>query len=137
MSLSLESISGAFGARTPVGGAGAMSERQRSFAGLLAQEGVGATAAPVRSAERAREAASQLVAITFVQPILAQIRASDGAAEPFKATPAEKQFGALLDAELAQRVTQAARFPLVDRVARDLLRQSEAIEHTGTIGATA
>ncbi|TVQ63831.1 MAG: hypothetical protein EA378_00895 [Phycisphaerales bacterium] len=115
------------GARTGAATHG-VADRQRSFAGILAtdqrlQGGVGGDAK-----SRAREAAEQLVSITFVQPILAQMRASEGAAAPFKPTPGEKQFGALLDAELAQQVTKAARFSLVDRVAQDLLRQSSALE---------
>lgn len=104
-----------------------VADRQRSFAGLLATDQRLAGGAP-DGKTRAREAAEQLVSITFVQPILAQMRASEGAAAPFKPSSAEKQFGALLDAELAQQVTRAARFPLVERVARDLLRQSSALE---------
>jgi hypothetical protein len=35
-------------------------------------------------------------------------------------------FGPLLDEEIAVRISRAERFPLVDRLARDLLRQGSA-----------
>lgn len=73
--------------------------------------------------ERAREAAADFVSQTLVLPVLAQMREMNDAAEPFKPTQAEKQFGALLDARLAKDITRASGFPLVDRLARDLLRQ--------------
>lgn len=73
---------------------------------------------------RARSAAEQLVAITFVQPILAQVREAKDAAPPFAPTEAEKQFGALMDARVAQEIVGGARLPLVERLARDLLARS-------------
>jgi hypothetical protein len=72
--------------------------------------------------QRAREGAEQLVAQTFVLPLLKQLRESDRTAPPFAPTQAEKQFRALMDAELAQQLVRAGRFGLVERVARDLLK---------------
>ncbi|HYE03711.1 MAG TPA: hypothetical protein VD963_10815 [Phycisphaerales bacterium] len=102
----------------------ALAGRQQDFAGLLAR------AEPLRARgdapERARAAAEDLVAITFVQPLLKELRESNRAAPPFAPGPAEKQFRAFADAELARRIASASRFPLVDAVARRVLRGAEA-----------
>lgn len=84
------------------------------FGGALAR------AEGAASEEQAREAAEQLVSLVLVEPILAAVRESSQAAPPFAPTSGEKQFRAMLDAELAQEITRAARFPLVERLARDL-----------------
>lgn len=100
-----------------------LADAQETFARTLnrAREG-----APEGREARAQEAAEELVAITFVQPILAQLRETNNAAAPFGPTPAEKQFGSLQDARLAQDIVRASRFPLVDRLARNMLNKSEA-----------
>lgn len=99
-------------------------DTQRSFASILGR----ATAAPPESRltdeGRAREAAEQLVTQTFVVPMLKQLRETNTAAAPFAPTQAERQFRALADADLAQRIVKAARFPLVERLARDLLKRA-------------
>jgi hypothetical protein len=71
---------------------------------------------------KAREAAEKLISTTLVEPILKQLRETNNAAPPFGPTPAEKQFGSLLDHRLSQDIVRSANFPIVDRVARDLLR---------------
>lgn len=73
--------------------------------------------------ERARTAAEQLVAITFVRPILEEMRRSNNAAPPFGPSSGEKLFRSFLDAKLADEITRSAQFPLVDRIARDLARE--------------
>lgn len=98
--------------------------RQRSFAGVLGRELAGGGAARQTPEQRARATAEQLVAVTFIQPLLKQLRETNHAAPPFGPTQAERQFGALADADLAQQVTRAAHFPLVDRLAQDLLIRS-------------
>lgn len=98
---------------------------QRSFS-----EALGAAARSDALGERlnrpehakAREAAEKLISTTLVEPILKQLRETNNAAPPFGATPAEKQFGSLLDHRLSQDIVRSANFPIVDRVARDLLR---------------
>jgi hypothetical protein len=100
-------------------------DAQRSFS-----EALGAAARSDAIGERlnrpeeakAREAAEKLISTTLVEPILKQLRDSNNAAPPFGATPAEKQFGSLLDHRLSQDIVKSANFPIVDRVARDLLR---------------
>lgn len=101
-------------------------DAQRSFAGVLSRAHHRADAANAGPEQRAREGAESLVSLAFVQPMLKEFRESNNAAAPFAPTQAEKQFRALMDAELAQRIVRAADFPLVERLARDLLRNSSA-----------
>jgi Rod binding domain-containing protein len=107
--------------------AGSLLEHQRSFASALGRDNhvVGAGAEPAR--DKARTAAEQLVALAFVQPMLKQMRETSHAAPPFAPTPAERQFGALMDADLAQGIVRAWRFPLVDALAHDLLTRMDRV----------
>jgi hypothetical protein len=111
-----------------------LRDDQRSFAAVLGRTGVGplgsgpslrkASSRAGSAPEKAREAAEQLVAIGLVQPVLKELRESNRASPPFAPSQGERQFRALLDAELAQRIVRAARFPLVERLARELLTGS-------------
>ncbi len=96
-----------------------LASAQNQFAGVLnrARE-----KAPESSESAARDAAEQLVAITLVQPLLAQLRETNNAAPPFAPTPAEKQFASLQDARVAQDIVRGSRFPLVDQLARSMLK---------------
>jgi Rod binding domain-containing protein len=95
-----------------------LSEAQRSFAGVLARAAREPSATPESAA---RESAEQLVSVAFVQPMLKLVRDTNRAAPPWAPTPGEKMFGGLADAELAQRLVHASRFPIVERLTRDLL----------------
>ncbi len=99
--------------------AGTETTAQRSFAEILSIADRGPLGAGT-SAKDPREVAETFVAVALVQPILAQARESGWAAPPFEPSQAEKQFGALMDAHVAREITRAARFPLVDRLARDM-----------------
>lgn len=90
-----------------------------SFADIMAR----AKAGPSRQ-DQARDAAEQFVALTFVQPALKELRESNQAAPPFAPSEGEKQFRALLDADIARKIVHKAHYGLVDRVARDLLKGS-------------
>lgn len=82
-------------------------------------------AAPGASREdQARDAAQQLVAASLVSPVLASLRQSPWAAAPFAPNQAERTFGQMYDAALAQRLVQSSRWPLVDAVARRMLGAS-------------
>ncbi len=94
--------------------------RQDSFQGVISR----ASGTLDREA-RAREAAEQLVATTFVEPLLKQVREAHKPAPPFTPGPGEKQFRALMDAELAQRIVHASQWPLVERLASDLLKRTQ------------
>ncbi len=78
------------------------------------------------AAEEARTAAEEFVAISLVQPILEQLRETNEAAPPFAPGPAERMFGPILDAEIAQRIVQKSGYDLVDAVARQLLKAQRA-----------
>lgn len=103
-----------------------MLDRQRDFAEVMATAGRRADAGSGTPEARAREAAEQFVAVSLVQPALEQLRETNGAAPPFAPGEAEKQFRALHDATLAREIVRAAHWPLVDRLARDLLRSGAA-----------
>lgn len=103
---------------------------QADFASLIGRDQALHAPAPASPDERytdedhrtARRAAEQFVAIALVQPFLKQVRESSQAAPPFAPGPGEKQFRAMQDAAMSQRLVKAAHFPLVDRLARDLLK---------------
>ncbi|MEX2218492.1 MAG: hypothetical protein WD749_06985 [Phycisphaerales bacterium] len=95
-----------------------LSDSQRTFQYALGRATARTGATP---REQAREAAEQFVAQTFIQPLLNQLRRMEQAAPPFAPGPGEKQFRALMDADLAHRLTAASSFPLVDRVAQQML----------------
>lgn len=103
-------------------GLGKLNEDARAdFSSILAR---GSTVAGETPTDRARRAAQQFVAIALVQPVLKELRESDHTAAPFAPSQAEKQFRTLADAEVAQRIVRAAHFPLVDRLARDMLKKT-------------
>lgn len=106
-------------------GRSGVSERQESFASVLSRADQRPGAKNRTEGEKARDAAEQFVSITFLQPVLKQLRATSLAAEgPFKPTAAEKQFQSLYDAELSQRLVKASNWPLVDRIADDIQKAS-------------
>ncbi len=96
-------------------------QRQRDFASVLARGNGRGSDPNATPEEAARESAQQFVALTLVQPLLKQLRETNNAAPPFAPSEGEKQFQSLLDAQVAQQVVRKTNFPLVDRVARDLL----------------
>lgn len=88
---------------------------------MLARAGTRGAKAP---AAAAREAAEQIVSVTLVQPLLMRLRESNMAAPPLAPSRGERQFQSLMDAHVAQEVVKAANFPLVDELARRLLRDA-------------
>ncbi len=77
-------------------------------------------AEPNERRRAAREAAEQLVATVFVEPILATLHAGNLAVEPFAPGSAERRFTPFLDQQLAQRIVAGANFGLVDRITEQL-----------------
>ncbi len=116
--ISSSQVPGSFGAAQrilPAQAVDPLVERQRTFEAALGQ------ARDLRaSAASPREAAEQLVAVAFVQPLLKMVRDANRSAPPFAPTPGEKMFGQISDVALSQRLVRASRFPLVDRLERDL-----------------
>ncbi len=121
-------IGGARHARAPFAGAAAPAGggvEPGVFRSVMGRAMEGAT-----KEQEARAGAEELVAIALIQPVLAGLRESSQAAEPFAPGPYEKQFGGFVDAEIARRMVKAQNFPLVERVARDLLRMGKTTEGT-------
>jgi Rod binding domain-containing protein len=98
------------GVATPI----AAPRRGENFAQELVRE----TASGDR--QQLRGAAEQLVASSFIQPILAQLRESPFAAGPFAPGLTERQFTPLLDQHLADRIVRGANLPLVDVIVERL-----------------
>lgn len=111
-------LTSAFGASPSASAPGAVG----TFDALL---GRAVDRAPQATTEaEATRTAEALVADIFIKPLLASVRNSSTAPPPFAPTQAEKQFGGMLDATVARDVVHAARLPIVDRLARDLLGAS-------------
>ncbi len=71
-----------------------------------------------RDVSEARRQAEKLTASALIAPVLAQLRENSTAAPPFGPTMAEKRFGPIQDAIVADRLVQASNFPIVDAIAR-------------------
>ena len=73
-----------------------------------------------RSRDEARQAAQDFVALSLIEPIFKELRESNNAAPPFAPNAAEKQFQALLDRELAIKLSRTSNLPLVDKLTDQL-----------------
>jgi hypothetical protein len=75
-----------------------------------------------------RDAAAQLVADALVVPGLSSLHESPlrPATGPFATSSVEKRFAPLLQAELADRITKAAKFNLIDTIVDRFERISHA-----------
>ncbi len=91
---------------------------QAGFAGILSRANETASSHP------ARDAAEKLVAVAFVQPVLAKMRESTQAAPPFQPNQAEKTFRGMLDSSLAQKIVRSTNWPLVQRIEENLDKAS-------------
>lgn len=120
-----ERIAGGFGANGELIPAARtlprLLEDQASFSKVLSRENHRVQVTPEA---KARDAAEQFVSLALLQPIFKQMREAQTAPPPFGASNAEKQFRALMDAEIAQRMVKRANWALVDRVAEGLLKKS-------------
>lgn len=76
--------------------------------------------------DNVRAIAQQLVAAALVQPALASMREGSDAAAPFQPTAAEKRFGPMLDAMLAERIVGASNFELPRVIEQRLLDAANA-----------
>lgn len=107
--------------RATVEASGELGRKQSQFSRLL----VGERAKAV-SEDEATRIARDLVAVSLVQPLLKEWCEAEQSPPPFGPGQAEKQFRAMQDANLAQELTRAQRFPLVERLTRDLRRRASA-----------
>ena len=84
---------------------------------LLEQEG------GERKLKTVREQSRKLVAEAFIAPILAKVRETNQAAEPFGTTDVEKRFGPIFDRAVADAMVRPDRFPMVESVERYMLQR--------------
>lgn len=116
-------------------GRGVLTESQRQFAGILGrmdqprplrpgERNLDANqAASIKTEEQARTAAQQFVAVSLVQPLLSQLRASNAASGVFAPSQGEKQFQAMYDAQIAERIVKASNFGIVDKLTEQLMKR--------------
>lgn len=71
----------------------------------------------------AEQAAEQLVASSFVVPLLAAMRDSPFQTEMFGTTMAERRIGPVFDQMLADRIVQCSNFSLVEGVKTSILEK--------------
>lgn len=117
-------------------GADPLIRRQQDFSSTLMKARSSGSASGTPE-QRAREAAEEFVSVALVQPILGKLRDSNQAAPPFRPTRGEQQFQGLADAQVARQIVRSSHFPLVDRLARDLLRKHEESAATPPVGTEA
>jgi len=96
---------------------------------VVAARGESSAFAGVLSAQKekyqeAKTAAEQLMATTFVAPLLKRVRESNNAAAPFAPTSAEKSLRSLADATLADNIVRKSNWPLVEQLAQRMLSKS-------------
>ena len=89
-------------------------------------------AAKDQDREAVRQAAAQLVSSTFIMPVLQLMHDSSFLEPPFAPSYAEKRFQPLLDQQVADRLTSAARFPLIDVIVERLMGPARTSETTDT-----
>jgi len=80
--------------------------------------------------------AQKLIATTLIKPILADARAARDAPAPWGQTQAEKQFGGLLDNRIADDISKASNFPIAQRIADQILKNSPVVDTQPTPQAT-
>jgi Rod binding domain-containing protein len=102
------------------------SDDQRAFTQVMGQEidRIRGKADPAK----VREAAENFVSIALVQPVFKQLRSTNNTAAPFAPTKAEQQFQSMIDARLAQKMVKSSNWPLVDRLAQDMLKRSQGTQ---------
>ncbi len=89
-------------------------------------------AAQDQDREAVRQAAAQLVSSTFIMPVLQAMHDSPFLEPPFAPGYAEKRFQPLLDQQVADRLTNAARFPLIDVIVERLMGPARPSETPDT-----
>ena len=88
------------------------------------------SASATQDRETVRQAAAQLVSSTFIMPVLQSMHDSPFLKPPFAPSYAEKRFQPLLDQQVADRLTSAARFPLIDVITDRLMGPEKPPEAT-------
>lgn len=98
------------------------AQNQLEFTEILGKQ----TSRQIGKADEAkiREAAESFVAMALVQPVFKQMRASNHAEAPFGPNKAEQQFQSLVDARVARHIVHKTNWPVVERVAQNMLKKA-------------
>lgn len=115
----IDAIASMPGGATGLIGGGAAQPTAAAFSQLLEQAGAGGDRAAVR------DAATKLVSSTFIMPVLETMHESPFLKPPFAPSFAEKRFTPLMDQIIADRITNASSFPIVDAIVDRLLGPPE------------
>lgn len=83
-----------------------------------------------------REAAESFIAVAFVQPIFKQMRSMNQAAAPFGPNKAEQQFQSLMDAQVSRHIVHKSNWPVVERVAQQMLVKAGLAPAPGRLAST-
>jgi len=78
-------------------------------------------------AQRAREAAEQLVASAFILPLLTQLRNDPFKSELLHGGRGEQMFGQQLDTVIADRIVKKSNLPIVDSLYRSITHQPRTV----------
>lgn len=95
-----------------------LPDRQPAFGDILAQVRSGDS----RQASSARESAEDLVAMTLVQPLLAQMRTDVFGGGAFASGTVQDRLSPFADAAIARDIVKGSRIPLVDAIERSMTR---------------
>lgn len=97
------------------------AQNQLDFTEILGKR----TAAQTKpDAAKIRETAETFVAVALVQPVFKQLRSTNHAEAPFGPNKAEQQFQSLVDAQLARKMVHKSHWPVVDKVAQNMLKKA-------------
>jgi len=83
----------------------------------------------------AEQAAGDLVATTFIKPMLAQMRDDPLRSELFHGGSGEDMFAEHLETELAQRISERLSLTLTDAITRGITGQPARIQAQSPVGA--
>ena len=87
------------------------------------------------NAKAAKQAAGDLVATSFIKPMLAQMRDDPLRSDLFHGGSAEDMFAEHLETELAQRISQRLSLSLTDAITRGITGQPARIQAESPVGA--
>ena len=101
------------------------------FSELLDPRDGGAGRLAQTSEQTVRHAAQQLVASTLVLPVLAQANKDPLKSDLFHGGQAEEMFQSQLDTQMADRITDRSRMPIVDSVYQSIMQQARRGRFSG------
>jgi hypothetical protein len=102
-----------------------------SFMELLAPRDAATDRTPQSVEDQTREAARSLVAITLIEPLLAEARNDPFRSDLFHGGLAEDSFGQQLDSIIAQRVTSRSNLPIVESVYNHITQRGSRVNTHG------